>query len=111
MKIAFYSTVAVAALAACPITAQAQTADLPEDGDMTSETIVVTANRTERAISQVGESVTVIAEEEIISRQATDALDLLRTVPGITFTRTAARRSAVSSISSPASPAKISAFS
>ena len=37
----------------------------------------VLANRTERAISQVGESVTVIAEEEIISRQATDALDRL----------------------------------
>ncbi|MFK4003506.1 TonB-dependent receptor plug domain-containing protein [Qipengyuania sp. NPDC077563] len=87
MKTVFYTTAAVAALAVCPTAAQAQSADLPEDGDMTSELIVVTANRTERAISQVGESVTVIAEDEIISRQATDALDLLRTVPGITFTR------------------------
>ena len=87
MKTAFYTTAAVTALAVCPTIAQGQSADLPEDGDITSELIVVTANRTERAISQVGESVTVIAEDEIISRQATDALDLLRTVPGITFTR------------------------
>ncbi|MEM1134163.1 MAG: TonB-dependent receptor [Pseudomonadota bacterium] len=49
--------------------------------------IVVTANRTSRAISQVGESVTVVGEEEIINRQSTEVLDILRTIPGLTFTR------------------------
>lgn len=49
--------------------------------------IVVTANRTSRAISQVGESVTVVGEGEIINRQPTEVLDILRTVPGVTFTR------------------------
>ncbi|MEM9500686.1 MAG: TonB-dependent receptor [Pseudomonadota bacterium] len=49
--------------------------------------IVVTANRTSRALSQVGESVTVVGEEEIINRQSTEVLDILRTVPGVTFTR------------------------
>ncbi|MEM1051098.1 MAG: TonB-dependent receptor [Pseudomonadota bacterium] len=49
--------------------------------------IVVTANRTARAISQVGESVTVVGEEEIINRQASDVIDILRTIPGVTFNR------------------------
>ena len=52
-----------------------------------SEDIVVTANRTSRAISQVGESVTVVGQEEIINRQSTEVLDILRTVPGVTFNR------------------------
>ncbi|MDT0577098.1 TonB-dependent receptor [Croceicoccus sp. F390] len=49
--------------------------------------IAVTANRTSRAISQVGASVTIVGEEEIINRQPTEVLDILRTVPGVTFTR------------------------
>ncbi|WP_299307697.1 TonB-dependent receptor [uncultured Croceicoccus sp.] len=61
--------------------------DLPRGDAISQDTIVVTANRTERAISQVGQSVTVIAEPEIIARQPSDALDVLRTVPGVTFTR------------------------
>ncbi|KEO93472.1 TonB-dependent receptor [Erythrobacter litoralis] len=54
----------------------------PED-----EEIIVTANRTARAKSQVGESVTVIGEEEIVNRQPSEVLDILRTVPGVTFSR------------------------
>lgn len=87
MKSAFYLSVAASAVALCSTGAFAQSVDLPEDEDVNADTIVVTANRTERAISQVGESVTVIAEEEIVERQPSDVLDLLRTVPGFTFNR------------------------
>lgn len=52
-----------------------------------SDEIVVTANRTARALSEVGSSVTVIAEDEIVTRQASDIIDVLRTVPGVTFNR------------------------
>ncbi|WP_299329043.1 TonB-dependent siderophore receptor [Parasphingopyxis sp.] len=67
--------------------AYAQSADLRADQENRSEIIVVTANRTARAISQVGESVTVVDEEEIVNRQPSDAIDILRTIPGVTFNR------------------------
>ncbi|MEM8917445.1 MAG: TonB-dependent receptor [Pseudomonadota bacterium] len=78
---------AVSTLALLPTPLLAQSVDRQGAEDPKSDEIVVTANRTSRAISQVGESVTVIAEEEIVNRQATDVLDLLRTVPGVTFNR------------------------
>lgn len=87
MKTAYYSSAAALAVALGSTGALAQSIDLPESGEVDAETIVVTANRTERAISQVGESVTVIGEEEIINRQPSDVLDILRTVPGVTFNR------------------------
>lgn len=87
MKTALYLSVAASAVALCSTGAFAQSVDLPEDEEVSSETIVVTANRTERAISQVGESVTVVEEEEIVNRQPSDVLDVLRTVPGVTFNR------------------------
>lgn len=87
MKTAFCLSVAASALASGSSGALAQSLDLPEGEEVDTETIVVTANRTERAISQVGESVTVIGEEEIINRQPSDVLDILRTVPGLTFNR------------------------
>ncbi len=80
-----FAAASVAVLSASP--AVAQSVDLPEAAGLSAETIVVTANRTERAISRVGESVTVIDEEEIVNRQPSEVLDLLRTVPGITFSR------------------------
>ena len=87
MKTAFYLSVAASAVALCSTGAFAQGVDLPEDEEVISETIVVTANRTERAISQVGESVTLVEEEEIVNRQPSEVLDILRTVPGVTFNR------------------------
>lgn len=87
MKTAFHLSVAASAVALCSTGAFAQSVDLPEDEEVNSETIVVTANRTERAISQVGESVTVVEEEEIVNRQPSEVLDILRTVPGVTFNR------------------------
>ncbi|MGB3806335.1 MAG: TonB-dependent receptor [Erythrobacter sp.] len=87
MRIATYLCVSASAAALCSTATLAQSLDLPETEETNSQTIVVTANRTERAISQVGESVTVIGEEEIIDRQPSDVLDVLRTVPGVTFSR------------------------
>ncbi|NQX93833.1 MAG: TonB-dependent receptor [Erythrobacter sp.] len=88
---------AASTLALLPSSLDAQTADEPSEerkatdrqGGENPESvdIVVTANRTSRAISQVGESVTVVGEEDIINRQPTDVLDILRTVPGVTFAR------------------------
>ena len=78
---------AAAVLALCSTGAFAQSTDFPVATDTDDEIIVVTANRTGRAISQVGESVTVIGETEIVNRQPSEVLDLLRTVPGVTFNR------------------------
>ncbi len=72
------STIAFGAFA---LPAAAQTTAV--DGD----DVVVTANRTERPIDQVGQSVTVIDSEEIEARQSQAVVDLLRTVPGVSFTR------------------------
>ncbi|MEM6909018.1 MAG: TonB-dependent receptor [Pseudomonadota bacterium] len=83
---------AASTLALFPSSLLAQSVDGPSTDRQGGENpdsvdIVVTANRTSRAISQVGESVTVVGEEEIINRQPTEVLDILRTVPGLTFTR------------------------
>lgn len=51
------------------------------------EDVVVTANRTERPVDTVGQSVTIIDSTEIEARQSQAVVDLLRTVPGVTFTR------------------------
>lgn len=77
---------AQSATAAAP-PALTRSLDLPEDEEIDSTAIVVTANRTRRALARIGESVTVIAEEEIVNRQPGDVLDILRTVPGVTFNR------------------------
>ncbi len=47
------------------------------------EAIVVSANRVETPIDEVGSSVTVIGREEIERRHKTTVLELLRTVPGL----------------------------
>jgi vitamin B12 transporter len=74
-----------AALLAAPAVAQQSSPDLPKTtADLE---IVVTANRAPRPITSVGESVTVIATEEIETRQSNTVADLLRTVPGVTFVR------------------------
>lgn len=49
------------------------------------ETMVVTANRFEQTEASVLASVTVIDRQQIESSQATTALDLLKTVPGVTI--------------------------
>lgn len=56
-----------------------------EDSD--NDSIIVTASRGETPLSQVGQSVTVITADDIKTRQSTAVVDLLRTVPGVTFTR------------------------
>lgn len=56
-----------------------------EDGS--SDTIIVTASRSAQPLSKTGQSVTVITAEDIKTRQSSAVVDLLRTVPGVTFTR------------------------
>jgi vitamin B12 transporter len=56
---------------------------LADDG----EHIVVTATRAETPMTEIGQSVTVIPQEDIETRQAVAVIDLLRNVPGVTFTR------------------------
>ncbi len=51
------------------------------------DAIVVTASRSEKPLSQVGQSITVITQKEIVTRQSVAVADLLRSVPGVTFTR------------------------
>lgn len=51
------------------------------------EDVVVTANRAERPIDEVGQSVTVIDAAQIETRQSPAVIELLRTVPGVTATR------------------------
>ena len=55
--------------------------------DNRDETIIVTASRGETPLSQVGQSVTVITADDIETKQAVDVVDLLRNVPGVTFSR------------------------
>jgi len=78
---------AASTLALLPATLQAETTDRQGAQIPASDTIAVTANRTARPIAEVGASVTVIGEEEIVTRQPSDVVDILRTVPGVTFNR------------------------
>ncbi|MGD9090773.1 MAG: TonB-dependent receptor plug domain-containing protein, partial [Desulfobacterales bacterium] len=52
---------------------------------------VVTATRTETPVRELGVSTTVVTEAEIEERQAVDAQDVLRTVPGFNISRTGGR--------------------
>lgn len=52
-----------------------------------SDTIIVSANRTQQPASAVAQSVTVITMDDITTRQSVAVSDLLRSVPGITVTR------------------------
>ncbi len=51
-----------------------------------SDTIIVSANRTQQVTSEVTQSVTVITLDDITTRQSVAVIDLLRSVPGITVT-------------------------
>ena len=57
-----------------------------EDAPKVDETIVVTATRSERAVSELPVSTTVIRQKEIESAPVTSVDDLLRTVPGVHMT-------------------------
>lgn len=51
------------------------------------DVIVVTATRSEQSVSDVGQSVSVIDEKSLIARQSDAMVDVLRTVPGVSFVR------------------------
>lgn len=60
---------------------------LPAYAEEASEQIVVTANRAETPVSKVGLSVSVITSDVIERLQSPGVTELLRTVPGLTATR------------------------
>ncbi len=51
------------------------------------EEVVVTATRVERPASDIGQSITVIDQQALITRQTDALVDVLRTVPGVAVTR------------------------
>ena len=51
------------------------------------DTVVITATRTEQALSEVGQTISVLDAEEIHRRQSDTVVDLLRNLPGVTFAR------------------------
>lgn len=65
--------------------ATAWTQEIP--GEINKDEIVVTASRTYQPLSQVGQSISIIDQEEITRQQSVAVVDLLRTLPGLTITR------------------------
>lgn len=59
----------------------AETIEAPRDDD----NIIVTANRSAQALSQTGQSISVLDEDRIEQLQSATVTDLLRTVPGVTI--------------------------
>ncbi|HLW26615.1 MAG TPA: TonB-dependent receptor plug domain-containing protein, partial [Kiloniellales bacterium] len=53
----------------------------------TLDPLVVTATRTERPLSTVGSSLTLITAEDLEERQTTYVADVLREVPGVSVNR------------------------
>ncbi|MEQ1547961.1 MAG: TonB-dependent receptor [Chakrabartia sp.] len=73
-----FKTILLTATILSPVLAHAEDTD---------DAIIVTANRDETPVSQVGQSVTIITADDIQTRQSVAVVDLLRTVPGVTFSR------------------------
>ncbi len=65
----------------------AQTASNQSLSNPTGETIIVSATRTPQVKSKVGASVTVIDEAALTRAQTVSVTDVLRDVPGVTFSR------------------------
>ncbi len=81
-----FAAAALLALSAVPVAAKPPEL-VHEEVEEGPDTIVVAATRTARDLSKVGASVTVVREPEIVARQPSHVLDILRTLPGITVTR------------------------
>lgn len=69
----------------CALVPLAIAAASPAAADESLGTMVVSANRTETPIDQVGSSVTVITQEDLEKSQATSVLDALQSVPGVSI--------------------------
>ena len=65
----------------------AQIASSQSSLNQTGETIIVSATRTPQVKSKVGSSVTVIDEAALTRAQTVSVTDILRDVPGVTFSR------------------------
>ncbi|MFN7177646.1 MAG: TonB-dependent receptor, partial [Thermaurantiacus sp.] len=76
MKIELRTAVLALLLAASPALAEAG-----------GETIVVTASRTPTPLDAVGQSISLVTQEDIGRLQSVSVVDALRLVPGVTFAR------------------------
>jgi vitamin B12 transporter len=82
--------VPVISYADSPTTAPAVSAEVQSPGPgpvSTAPTVVVTANRIDTPVSQVGSSVTIVTGDEVARRQQPLIADVLRTVPSIDVAR------------------------
>jgi outer membrane receptor protein involved in Fe transport len=71
-------------LVAFPLTLSAQETPSPDSEPATAkETVVVTATRSERGVSKLPISTTVVTEEELRATPVLTVDDLLRTIPGV----------------------------
>lgn len=62
-------------------------AEAQEEATTILDPLVVTATRTERPLSTVGSSLTLITAEDLENRQTTHVADILREVPGVAVVR------------------------
>jgi vitamin B12 transporter len=84
IRVQIFRSMILTATILSPVIAHAEAAG---DSNSDTATIIVTANRGRTPLSQVGQSVAIITAEDIKIRQSNTVVDLLRTVPGVTFTR------------------------
>lgn len=59
----------------------------PAFAEAAPDEIIVTVNRTEQPVSQIGQAITVVTANMLRERQSVVVSDLLATTPGITFSR------------------------
>lgn len=78
----------VAAVPLALLTTHASAESPAEESGTSLEEVAVVASRAPEPLSQIGNSVTVLTDEDIQASQATIASDLLAQTPGITMART-----------------------
>ena len=86
-----WAAFAAFAILALPAWAQDPPAPAEEPLDQVEEIIVVTASRTEQALSEAPAAISVLTAKDIESIPADDYGDLLRNVPGLNVSQTSAR--------------------
>ena len=78
-------TLAALMMTLAPVTAQAQNADARKASDSASTDIVVTAQRREQKLQDVGIAVTVLSRKEIAALNINNATDVVRAIPNLKF--------------------------
>lgn len=77
----------IAALAVCLYGAPAIAQEAAENSDVAADEIIVTANKREQSLNDVGLTIQAASGEELTARGITGPADLAKLVPGFTFTQ------------------------